>query len=107
MGLSPIYMSSLLSEARHPSRHTKEKTMLNKEQLALINEPVWCGSKCIGYRREFLKPEVAELVFECVHPSNFGALPPSSEMIAWKAKQIGLINTLDEAYEYRRAGQFN
>lgn len=81
--------------------------MLNKAQLELLNEPIWHGNKCIGYRREFLKAEVAELVLECVHPSNLGALPPSSEMLAWKAKQIGLINKLDEAFEYRRCGQFN
>lgn len=81
--------------------------MLNKEQLALINEPVWRGQTCIGYRREFLRPEVVELVLECVHPSNLGALPPSSEMIAWKAQQIGLIKSRKEAYEIRRTGQFN
>lgn len=81
--------------------------MLTKAEHELINEPVWRGNNCVGYRREFLKPEVAELVLEYVHPSNLGPLPPSSEMLAWKAKQIGLIDKLAEAFEYRRCGQFN
>jgi hypothetical protein len=37
-----------------------------------------------------LRPEVADLVLECVHPSHFKALPPSPEDIANEASFIGL-----------------
>ena len=75
--------------------------------LNLINQPIWRGNACVGYSRKFLKPEVAELVLESVHPSNLGELPPSAEMLALKAKQIGLIYSIDEAFEVRRCGQLN
>lgn len=73
----------------------------------LINQPIWRGNTCVGYSRKFLKPEVAELVLESVHPSNMGELPPSAETLARKAKQVGLIYNLDEAFEVRRCGQLN
>jgi hypothetical protein len=75
--------------------------------LNLMNQPIWRGNACVGYSRKFLKPEVAELVLESVHPSNLGELPPSAEMLACKAKQVGLIYNIDEAFEVRRCGQFN
>ena len=32
-----------------------------------------------------------QLVLEHVHPGNLGALPPSPDMLRWKARQLGLI----------------
>lgn len=81
--------------------------MLTKAQEALMNRPVFGGRGCIGYEREVLRPVVAELVLENVHPSNLGALPPSPDMIAYKAVQIGLVGNMSEAYERKRMGQFN
>lgn len=40
-------------------------------------------------RAEFLA--LAELVTEVVHPGNLGFLPPSPDMLRYKARQIGLI----------------
>lgn len=82
--------------------------MLNQSQLALINEPIInLQGHCTGFRRDFLREEVVELVLECVHPSNLGALPPSPDMIAYKAIQIGIITKYSEAYVSKRTGQFN
>ena len=47
-------------------------------------------------RRE-LAHTVCELVIAEVHPGNLGVLPPSPEVLLWKAVQIGLLCTTDEA----------
>lgn len=39
-------------------------------------------------RQEFAA--LAELVLEAVHPGNLGVLPPSPDVLRWKARQIGL-----------------
>lgn len=81
--------------------------MLSKNEMALMNTPIWRGTCCVGYQRECLSPVVAELVLEAVHPANLGALPPSPDVLAWKAVQIGLISCMSEAFETVRKGQFN
>lgn len=52
--------------------------------------------ECIQAHRAWLKAReefaaLAELVLEAVHPGNLGALPPSPNMLRYKARQIGLI----------------
>jgi len=81
--------------------------MLSKDQEALMNIPVFRGRHCIGYKRQVLRAEVAELVLDYVHPGNLNALPPSPDMIALKALQIGLTASFDEAFITRSCGQFN
>ena len=85
----------------------KELNMLSKDQKALMNTPIFRGQHCVGYKRQVLRAEVAELVLDYVHPGNFNALPPSPEVIAWKAVQIGLTASFDEAFIVRSCGQFN
>lgn len=82
--------------------------MLNKHELAVMNQPIWSRQgHCIGYQREVLRDDVVEMVLELVHPANLGVLPPDPFMIAWKAKQIGLINDTRQAFIMKRMGQFN
>ena len=40
-----------------------------------------------------------ELVVECVHPGNLGALPPSPKVLVAKAHQLGLL-TAEEAWGF-------
>ena len=81
--------------------------MLTKSELALMNTPIFRGSVCVGYCREIVRPEVAELVLEAVHPANLGALPPSPEVLISKAVQIGIISSYHEGVITVRKGQFN
>lgn len=81
--------------------------MLTITQREVMNTPLFRGNKCVGYSRYVLRDEVVELVLGEVHPNNLGALPPSPEVIAYKAMQIGLIATFAEAFCKRRTGQFN
>lgn len=81
--------------------------MLTKFQRDLMNTPVYRGSTYIGYCREVIRPEVAELVLEAVHPANLGALPPSSEVLISKAIQIGLISSYSEGVMTVCKGLFN
>ena len=81
--------------------------MLTKLEHDLMNTPIWRGSFCVGYCREVIRPEVAELVLEAVHPSNLGALPPSPMVLIGKAVQIGLISSYREGVFIARTGQFN
>lgn len=81
--------------------------MLTKLERELMNTPVFRGSACIGYCREVIRSEVAELVLESVHPANLGALPPSPELLIFKAIQIGIISSYREGVVAVRKGQFN
>lgn len=81
--------------------------MLTKFQRDLMNTPIFRGSACIGYCREVIRPEVAELVLEAVHPANLGALPPSPDVLIFKAIQIGLISSYSEGVITVRKGQFS
>lgn len=81
--------------------------MLTQEQMRFMNRPIFgWGGHCVGFEREFLRGEVVELVLESVHAGNLGPLPPSPDMIAYKAIQIGIISSFAEAYVTRRCGQF-
>ncbi len=60
---------------------------------------IHCGHGRVTLQREQVKDIILELVLESVHPGNMGELPPSPDRVALKAVQIGLISSLDEAYE--------
>lgn len=82
--------------------------MLSTLQQQLMNVPVFDRTgHCSSFRRNVLRNDVAEMVLELVHPNNLGELPPSPDVIAWKAVQIGLLKSMNQAYSPRRVGQFN
>ena len=54
----------------------------------------WC--RRVKRRHDFYKV-LFELVLEHVHAGNLGALPPSPEVLTWKAVQIGLTTTRELA----------
>ena len=47
--------------------------------------------------KTLVRREVVELVLEVVHPGNLGALPPSPDVLAYKAIQLLLVRNYQEA----------